>query len=139
MIGDDIIVTVIDIRGDRARLGITAPANIDVHRQEIYERIQKEAKTPAPDNRLTARSSSDELAEKDWEIARLRKTIRVLCHAYHLTDISDKSFDDEQLRAFLKDDLKTMSATERATAMQIPHKPRQPKEMEGKKWPNRTS
>jgi carbon storage regulator len=42
MIGDDIIVTIVDIRGDKVRLGINAPQDIPVHRQEVYEAIQRE-------------------------------------------------------------------------------------------------
>jgi len=42
MIGDDIEITVIDIRGDKVRLGINAPKNVSVHRKEIWEAIQKE-------------------------------------------------------------------------------------------------
>lgn len=42
MIGDDIVVTVVDIRGDKVRLGISAPPNIPVHRQEVFEAIQRE-------------------------------------------------------------------------------------------------
>ncbi len=41
-IGDDIVVTIIDVRGDRIRLGIEAPATVPVHRQEIYEAIRRE-------------------------------------------------------------------------------------------------
>lgn len=41
-IGDDIVVTIVDVRGDRIRLGVEAPANVPVHRQEIYEQIQHE-------------------------------------------------------------------------------------------------
>ena len=41
-IGDDIVVTIVDVRGDRIRLGVEAPANVPVHRQEIYEQIQQE-------------------------------------------------------------------------------------------------
>lgn len=42
MIGDDIVVTIVDIRGDKVRLGIEAPSDIPVHRQEVYEAIQRE-------------------------------------------------------------------------------------------------
>jgi carbon storage regulator len=41
-IGDDVIITVVDVRGDRVRLGITAPANVSVHRKEIYDAINRE-------------------------------------------------------------------------------------------------
>jgi len=41
-IGDDVVVTVIEIRGDKVRLGIDAPRDVTVHRQEIYEAIQRE-------------------------------------------------------------------------------------------------
>ncbi len=42
MIGDNIVITVVDIRGDKVRLGIDAPTEIPVHRQEVYEAIQRE-------------------------------------------------------------------------------------------------
>ena len=42
MIGDNIVVTIVDIRGDKVRLGINAPTEVPVHRQEVYEAIQWE-------------------------------------------------------------------------------------------------
>ena len=54
MIGDDIEITIVDIRGDKVRLGITAPATIPVHRKEVYEAIQRE-------NREAARVKMEDL------------------------------------------------------------------------------
>jgi len=45
MIGDHIKVTIVDIRGDKIRLGIEAPSHIAVHRQEVYEAIQRDKLT----------------------------------------------------------------------------------------------
>lgn len=42
MIGDEIEITVVDVRGDKVRLGITAPTRIAVHRKEVYEAIRRE-------------------------------------------------------------------------------------------------
>ena len=42
MIGDDVEITVVDIRGDKVRLGITAPTEVPVHRKEVYDAIKRE-------------------------------------------------------------------------------------------------
>jgi carbon storage regulator len=42
MIGDDVEITVVDIRGDKVRIGINAPRAVRVHRKEVYEAIQRE-------------------------------------------------------------------------------------------------
>ncbi len=42
MIGDEIEITVVDIRGDKVRLGITAPRSVQVHRKEVYDAIKRE-------------------------------------------------------------------------------------------------
>ena len=48
MIGDDIAVTVLGVKGNQVRIGVTAPRSVSVHRQEIYERIRKERDESAP-------------------------------------------------------------------------------------------
>jgi len=48
IISDDITVTVIEIRGDKVRLGIEAPKNVSVHRREVYEAIHGHG-PPAPE------------------------------------------------------------------------------------------
>lgn len=47
IIGDNIEVTVVDIRGDKVRLGINAPKDISVHRKEVYEAIRRENRQAA--------------------------------------------------------------------------------------------
>lgn len=46
-IGDEIEVTVIDIRGDKVRLGVSAPRHVAVHRKEVYEAIKRQQKEAA--------------------------------------------------------------------------------------------
>jgi len=42
---DDVEVTIVDVRGDKVRLGITAPRSVNIHRKEIYLAIQREKET----------------------------------------------------------------------------------------------
>lgn len=56
MIGDNVNVTVLGIRGNQVRIGVNAPKDVSVHREEIYERIQQEksgGNTPEPDDEAT--------------------------------------------------------------------------------------
>lgn len=41
MIGDDIVVTIVEVRGDKVRLGIEAPRNVGIHRKEVWLAIQQ--------------------------------------------------------------------------------------------------
>jgi carbon storage regulator len=53
IIGDNVVVTIVDVRGDKVRLGIEAPREISVHRREVYDAIQRE-------NRRAAQIQPDE-------------------------------------------------------------------------------
>ncbi len=39
VVGDDVVITIVEVRGDKVRLGIQAPSNVPVHRREVYEAI----------------------------------------------------------------------------------------------------
>lgn len=47
VIGDNIEVTIVDVRGDKVRLGINAPKNVSVHRKEVYDAIRRENQAAA--------------------------------------------------------------------------------------------
>ena len=55
MIGDDVVITIVDIRGDKVRLGIDAPQDIPVHRQEVYEAIKRENRKAAQTDSVDTR------------------------------------------------------------------------------------
>jgi len=42
IIGDNVVITIVDVRGDKVKLGIEAPREVSVHRQEVYDAIQRE-------------------------------------------------------------------------------------------------
>jgi carbon storage regulator len=56
MIGNDVTVTILGVKGNQVRVGINAPKNVAVHREEIYERIKREHDDPqsGPHGRRTA-------------------------------------------------------------------------------------
>ena len=58
MIGDDVEITIVDVRGDKVRIGISAPTRVAVHRKEVYEAIQAE-------NRQAARLAGQDLAGQE--------------------------------------------------------------------------
>ena len=50
IIGDNIAIMIVDIQGDKVRLGIEAPREVSVHREEVYQAIQKKQTEPAAIN-----------------------------------------------------------------------------------------
>jgi carbon storage regulator len=77
MIGDDIELTVVDIRGDKVRLGIKAPPQVAVHRKEVYEAIRRE-------NEQAARLAGGELEKLRSSVRTSRGPSRGLSNASRL-------------------------------------------------------
>jgi carbon storage regulator len=66
MVGDDVVITVLDVRGDVVRIGIKAPRSVQVHREEVYKELQRvNRESASPDDtavqalRKLLRSESD--------------------------------------------------------------------------------
>lgn len=64
MIGDDVTITVLGVKGNQVRVGINAPKNVAVHREEIYERIKREQQSDAAEPSGSADVPPDRSAKR---------------------------------------------------------------------------
>ena len=67
IIGDNIVITIVDVRGDKVRLGIQAPKEIPVHRQEVYDAIQRENQRASEQNQAEIQEVSGDTPAADAE------------------------------------------------------------------------
>lgn len=65
IIGDDITITVLGVKGNQVRLGVNAPKDVSVHREEIYRRIQQEQNGNSSEPLVIDTGSTDKDDEKD--------------------------------------------------------------------------
>ena len=70
IIGDEVEITIVDIRGDKVRLGINAPRQVQVHRKEVYSAIKRE-------NTDSTRVRIDDLNVADKNLRLMGKTLAV--------------------------------------------------------------
>jgi carbon storage regulator len=59
VIGDEVTVTVLGVKGNQVRLGVNAPRSVSVHREEIYERIRKEREEAGSDDPAASAGAGD--------------------------------------------------------------------------------
>jgi carbon storage regulator len=60
MIGDDISVTVLGVKGNQVRIGVHAPCDVEIHREEIYARVRREKTGQAETGEQTGEGSAEE-------------------------------------------------------------------------------
>jgi len=65
IVGDDIVISVIEVRGDAVRIGIQAPRSVAVHREEVYRELQRANEAAAAARDEDIGSTVDELLARD--------------------------------------------------------------------------
>lgn len=68
IIGDDVVVTVLEVRGDQVRIGITAPRNVTVHREEVYKQLHDANVEAASAEIVSEKITSNDVEHEDTKI-----------------------------------------------------------------------
>ena len=67
VIDDDIVITVVDIRGDKVRLGVEAPQSVPVHRQEVWDAIKRKEREQGQDGPATRPEAADPTGQTECQ------------------------------------------------------------------------
>jgi carbon storage regulator len=94
IIGHDIIITILEIRGEKVRIGIDAPKELSVHREEVYNAIKNMDRPPVAEAACDVRG----LAGADYESTLIRRTLDTLDARHTLEDdqVLQRKMEDEQ-------------------------------------------
>lgn len=62
IIGENVVLTIVDIRGDKVRLGIQAPSTVPVHRKEVHDALKRESEQPTNEASPTANADAPKVS-----------------------------------------------------------------------------
>jgi sRNA-binding carbon storage regulator CsrA len=95
MIGDDITITIVDIRGDKVRLGVEAPQEVPVHRSEVYDAIRRHDAEWKPEPELKPEPEPN--LEPEWDDADRFRVLQIKIDQLH-TQLTNAQLENNQLK-----------------------------------------